>query len=161
MVFCLTIVHTGLGSLGLGLFSYNLEVSIVTGYELDDRVGAGTLLFAAMFNPSMGPKKPSIQWAPGALSLGVKLPEPEADHFPLYSGKFKNAYVFQMSSWCAPIKHRGNFTVVEFEVITMLVMWKLNDISEKQIASTVRAASKRPVWSTGRKQSSLPLSYFG
>jgi hypothetical protein len=30
--------------------------------------------------PALGPTQPPIQWVPGALSLGVKRPEREADH---------------------------------------------------------------------------------
>jgi hypothetical protein len=31
---------------------------------------------------ALGPTQPSIQWVPGALSLGVKRPGREADHSP-------------------------------------------------------------------------------
>jgi hypothetical protein len=38
----------------------------------------------------VGPTQPSIQWVPGALSLGVKRPGREADHSPPSSAKVKN-----------------------------------------------------------------------
>jgi hypothetical protein len=34
---------------------------------------------------ALGPTQPPIQWVPGALSLGVKRPGPEADRSPPYS----------------------------------------------------------------------------
>jgi hypothetical protein len=37
------------------------------------------------------PTQPTIQWAPGALSLGVKRPGHEADHSPPSSAEVKNA----------------------------------------------------------------------
>jgi hypothetical protein len=51
-------------------------------------------------------------WVPGALSLGVKRPEREADHSPPSSAEVKNAgsytstpqYVFM--AWCL-VKYRG------------------------------------------------------
>jgi hypothetical protein len=36
-----------------------------------------------------GPPKPANQWVPGALSLGVKGPEREADHSPLSGAEVK------------------------------------------------------------------------
>jgi hypothetical protein len=64
---------------------------------------------------ALGPTQPPIQWVPGALSLGVKRPEREADHLPPSSAEVKNAwsyastpqYVFM--AWCL-VKHRDNFT---------------------------------------------------
>jgi len=51
----------------------------------------------------LGPIHPPISWVPGALSLGVKRPVPEADH-PLSSdAKVKNAWSYtsghNTSSW--------------------------------------------------------------
>jgi hypothetical protein len=40
----------------------------------------------------LGPTQPHIQWVPGALSLGVKRPEREADHSSKSSAKVKNAW---------------------------------------------------------------------
>jgi hypothetical protein len=37
----------------------------------------------------LGPTQPPIQWVPGALSLGVKLPGREADHSPPSSVEVK------------------------------------------------------------------------
>jgi hypothetical protein len=38
------------------------------------------LLYSTASRPALGPTHPPIQWVPGALSLGVKLPGREADH---------------------------------------------------------------------------------
>jgi len=38
--------------------------------------------------------QPSIQWVPGALSLGVKWPGREADHTPQSSAEVKNAWSY-------------------------------------------------------------------
>jgi len=37
----------------------------------------------------MGPTQLPIQWVPGALSLGIKWPGPEADHSPPSSAEVK------------------------------------------------------------------------
>jgi len=38
----------------------------------------------------LGPTQHPIQWVPGALSLGVKLPGREADHSPPCSAEIKD-----------------------------------------------------------------------
>jgi hypothetical protein len=53
-------------------------------YRLDDRgfesqQGLGIFLFATASRPALGPTQAPIQWVPGALYLGVKLPGREAD----------------------------------------------------------------------------------
>jgi hypothetical protein len=79
------------------------------------RQGLGIFFSTAASRTALGPTQPPIQWAPGALSLGVKRPGREADHSPPSSAEVKNAwsytsiphYVFM--SWCL-VKHRDNFT---------------------------------------------------
>jgi len=56
----------------------------VLGYGLDDRgfksgQEIGIFLFTTVSRPALGPTEPPIQWAPVALSLGVKRLEREAD----------------------------------------------------------------------------------
>jgi hypothetical protein len=53
--------------------------------QLDDwgfksRRGLGIFLFTTMSRPALRSTQPSIQWVPGALSLGVKWPRRESDH---------------------------------------------------------------------------------
>jgi hypothetical protein len=49
----------------------------------------------------LGPTKPPIQWAPSALSLGVKLPGREADHSSSSSAEVKNAWSYTSTPQCA------------------------------------------------------------
>jgi hypothetical protein len=76
------------------------------------RRGLGIFIFTTASTTALGPTQP-IQWVPGALSLGVKRLDREADHSPPSSAKVKNAwsytstppYVFLV--WCL-VKHRDN-----------------------------------------------------
>jgi hypothetical protein len=57
----------------------------VLGYGLDDRgfeSRKSSEFFTTAYKPALGPTQPPIQWVPGAFSLGIKLPEREADHSP-------------------------------------------------------------------------------
>jgi hypothetical protein len=48
--------------------------------------------FSSASTPALGPTQPPIQWVPGSLTLGVKLPGREADHSPSSSAEVKNAF---------------------------------------------------------------------
>jgi hypothetical protein len=50
--------------------------------------------------PALGPTQPPIQWVRGALSLGVKRPEGEADHSPPSSAEVKNAWCYTSTPQC-------------------------------------------------------------
>jgi hypothetical protein len=72
------------------------SVGIALGYGLDDwgsRVrlpaGAGNFSHHHRVQTALGPTQPPIQWVPGALSVGVKRPESEADHSPPSSAEVK------------------------------------------------------------------------
>jgi hypothetical protein len=75
----------------------------------------GIFLFTTMFRMALEPTQPPIQWARGALSLGLKRPGREADHLPPSSAKVKNAWSYTSTpqyifmAWCL-VKHRDNFT---------------------------------------------------
>jgi hypothetical protein len=58
-----------------------------SGFE--SRQGLGIFLFITASRPALGPTEPSTQWVPGALSLGVKRLEREADHSPPSSADVK------------------------------------------------------------------------
>jgi hypothetical protein len=70
--------------------SRDSSVGIALGYELDNRGSRvrfpggrlGIFLFTTASRTVLGPTQPLTQWAPGALSLGVKLLGSEADHTP-------------------------------------------------------------------------------
>jgi hypothetical protein len=57
----------------------------------ETRQGLRISLFTTASRPALGPTGPPIQWAPGALSLGLKLPRRETDHSPPCSAEVKNA----------------------------------------------------------------------
>jgi hypothetical protein len=44
--------------------------------------------------PILGPTQSPIQWVPGALSPGVKLPERKADHPPPTSAEVKKMWIY-------------------------------------------------------------------
>jgi hypothetical protein len=85
----------------------------------DSRRGLGVILFTTASRTALEPTQPPIQWVPGALSLGVKRPEREADHSPTSSAEVKNAWSYpplpSTSSWRGAQlekKHRDNFTCI-------------------------------------------------
>jgi hypothetical protein len=76
--------------------SRDSSVGIALGYGLDDRgsrvrfpAGLGIFLFTNASRTALGHTQPPIQWVTGALSLGVKRPEREADHSSPFSSEVK------------------------------------------------------------------------
>jgi hypothetical protein len=70
-------------------------VGIATGCGLDCRragvrMSVGARIFSTSSRPVVSPTQPPIQWVLGALSLGVKRLEREADHSPPTSAEVKN-----------------------------------------------------------------------
>jgi hypothetical protein len=70
--------------------------------------------FCASHRMALGSIQPSIQWVPGALSLGVKRPGREADHSPPSSAEvnvwsYTSTPLYAFMAWCL-VKHRDNFT---------------------------------------------------
>jgi len=53
---------------------------------------------------ALGPAKPTIQWVPGALSLGVKRPGREAEHSSPSSADFEQCVELHLHS---PIRLHG------------------------------------------------------
>jgi hypothetical protein len=101
--------------------SHDSLVGIALGYGLDDRgsrvrfaEGTGKFFFTIASRTALGPTQLPIQWVPGALSLGLKRPGREADHWPHLVPRSKNEwgytstpqYVFM--AWCL-VKHRDKF----------------------------------------------------
>jgi hypothetical protein len=91
---------------------------------------AGIFLFTTASRTALGPTQPPIQWVPGALSLGVKRQDREADHSHPSSAEVKNAwshiftpqYVFM--AWCL-LKHRDNFTFTLFHIVCQPCAWRV------------------------------------
>jgi len=54
----------------------------------------GFLLFAIASRPDLGTTQPLIQWQPGALFPGIKLPGCVTDYSPLPSAEVKNAWSY-------------------------------------------------------------------
>jgi hypothetical protein len=75
--------------------------------------GLGIFLFTTMSRRVLGPIQPPILWVPGALSLGVKWPEREADHSPTSNAEVKQCVELYLHF---PIRFHG----------TMLSLKKLN-----------------------------------
>jgi hypothetical protein len=90
-------------SYGTGLDVHLLQahssVGIALGYGLDDRWFESRqvlriFLFITVSRPALGPTQRPIQWVPGALSLGVKRPEHEADNSPPSNAEVKKAWSY-------------------------------------------------------------------
>jgi hypothetical protein len=60
------------------------------------------------------PTQPPIQWVPGVLSLGVKRPVREDDHFPPSSAEVKNEWRYTSTP---PVRLRGSPLLGLTEVI--------------------------------------------
>jgi hypothetical protein len=76
----------------------------------DSRRGLGIFLFTTVSSTDLGPTQPTIQWVPGAFSVGVKRPGRETDHSPPSRSRSRmrgaipplHQYVFM--AWCL-VKH--------------------------------------------------------
>jgi hypothetical protein len=92
--------------------SRDSSVGIALGYGLDDRGsrvrfpggGLGIFLFTTASRKALGSTQHPIQWVPGALSLGLKLPQREADHSPPSSVEVKNEWRY---TFTPPIRLHG------------------------------------------------------
>jgi hypothetical protein len=103
----------------LVLFCFRVLLSIVTGvwyrsrdsavgiasvYGLNDpgvgiRVPVEARIFSSRSSrPVLGPTQPPVQWVPGALSPGKKLPGREADHSPPTSADVKKTWIYTSTS---------------------------------------------------------------
>jgi len=73
--------------------------------SIPGRGSDGMFLFAAASRPAQVPIHHPIQWARGALHLGVKRPGREADNSPSPSAEVKNAWTctppqYAFMAWC-------------------------------------------------------------
>jgi hypothetical protein len=70
----------------------------------DSRRGLGIFLSTTASRTALEPTQPPIQWVPGALSLGVKRPEREADNSPPSSAEVKSTWSYTSTP---PIRLHG------------------------------------------------------
>jgi hypothetical protein len=94
------------------------NLPIALSYGLDDRgfesrQELGIFLLTTVSRPALGPTQLPIQWVQGALPLGVKRPEREADHLPPSSAEVKNEWSYTSTPlirfYGSATKHRDNF----------------------------------------------------
>jgi hypothetical protein len=83
-------------------YPLNSVVGISTGYGLDDRgigvqVPVESRIFCTPSTPALGSTQRPIQWVPGALSLGIKREEREADQSLPASAEVKNIWIYTSS----------------------------------------------------------------
>jgi hypothetical protein len=75
--------------------------------------GQEMFLYCTASRPALGLTQPSIQWLPGALSLGIKQLQCEVDHCHLVKGRewwsYTSTHPYVFMAWCLS-KHRNNFT---------------------------------------------------
>jgi hypothetical protein len=67
-------------------------------------VRLGIFLFDTVSRPAMGPTQHPMRWVPGALSLGIKRPEHEAEYAPPSSAEVKECVELHLHS---PIRLHG------------------------------------------------------
>jgi hypothetical protein len=63
----------------------------------ESRQGLEIFIFTTTSRPAQGPTHSPVHCVPGSLCMGVKRPESEADHSPVYSAEVKNASI----AWCS------------------------------------------------------------
>jgi len=64
------------------------------GFGFQQGQGRNSFLMSTASRPALGITLPLIQWVPGALSPGIKLPMREANHSPPSSAKAKNEWSY-------------------------------------------------------------------
>jgi hypothetical protein len=74
--------------------THGSAIGIEAGYGLDDPEVGVRVLVGSRISTSLGPTHPPVQWVSGALSLGVKQQEREADHSPPPSAEVKKSWIY-------------------------------------------------------------------
>jgi hypothetical protein len=100
--------------------SRDISVGTATGWtaEFDFQQGKDLFLYTTKFRPALGPTQPPIQYLPGVVSAGIKVPEDKANHSPPSSIEVKNCKAIpplpHTPSCCGAqlIKHRDNSTFI-------------------------------------------------
>jgi len=68
------------------------------GFGFQQGQGRNSFLMSTASRPALGITLPLIQWVPGALSPGIKLPMREANHSFPSNAEVKNAWVLYFHS---------------------------------------------------------------
>jgi hypothetical protein len=112
-------------------------------------VGAvmGFLLLATASRPALGPTQPPIQWAPGAVSPGLKRQGCEANHPPSSTSILPLPQYFFMV-WRLPVQktrneHTSLWSVTVVNVYYMWHSWKRRERHTKFLIG--KREGKRPV----------------
>jgi len=90
-------------------WEWRIRIVIALGYELDDwgfesLLGLGIFLLTTASRQALGPTHPPIQWVLGALSLGIKRPGRDAQHWHPSSAEVKNAWSY---TCIPPVRFHG------------------------------------------------------
>ena len=97
------------------------RVLSLTDDKSKDRLSAMTRLqavvcFSKMSGLGPRPTQPHIQWAPRALSPGVRQQGHDAEHAPPCSSKGKNKLIYTFTPTCLNSMHRDNLTFIHSSV---------------------------------------------
>jgi hypothetical protein len=107
---------------------------IAPDYWLDDRgfescQRLGIFLFTTASSGALGPTQPPIQWVPGALYLGVKRPESEADHSPPSISEVKECVKLYLHSPNTPLRCRAQSKWQGQLYLYLYPVYKLHEVS--------------------------------
>jgi hypothetical protein len=85
-------------------------------------LGAEAFPFSA-YTPILGPTRPSVQWATGAASPGLKWQDLEADNSPWSSAEVKSA-----CNKC-PLHHPSSWRNFTFKTNVMVSVWAIIELA--------------------------------
>jgi hypothetical protein len=131
--------------------SFHVTIMILSlGYGLDDEgftvrlpAGAGSFLFNTASRTAPEPTQPPIQWAPGALFVGVKRPGREANHSPPFSAEVKECVEIYLHSPNTP-SWRGAQKKAKGQLYCLLL--PLLPACNSPICSTYQSLARGCVW---------------
>jgi hypothetical protein len=118
---------------------HQIRECLEPGYGLDDREfesrkGLLIFLFTTASRPALRPTQPPIQWVPGALSVGVKGSEREADAHPhlvlrsrMWGAIPPLQYAFML--WCT-VKSTGTISAFTFQRMFSVTFKYRNYVNE-------------------------------
>jgi hypothetical protein len=113
---CVNFVYYWTHVIGAGIAQWYSPGLWAGGSGDSNTAGAGNFCLHHVSRPALGPTQPDIQWVPGTLSLGVKRPEREADHFHLVLGSnnewnYTSTPLLYLRGLVLSQKHRDNLNL--------------------------------------------------